>query len=372
MNLNEAIKTLKKNGFILEWSLDGANEEMRLEKFSEYLYKVRELLVRKGFSRGKQADNYDELHDIAHKYCRLGYSIEDCANKIIKDIKRKYIRYCITPAEYIDFRLFKKSKAEVLEYVSLEELLDTFSRSNRNLFPKDKYERYRLFSDFFHRDVIRIEGPEDKVKYMHFLEKNTCMVVKPIAGTKGHGVQILNSDDVGTIEALSEKTDLPVMIEQILSQGKELAAFHPSSINTLRVVTAINREGEVCVLFALLRVGQGESVVDNVGSGGLVCLIDHKAGIVTSDALYAHKYYKNHPDTGLKFADTRIPEWDRLIFTVKQAHESFAKQKLIGWDYAWTDHGWDLVEANPAPSFASYQTLSGKGIRPVLQEIMIL
>lgn len=87
MNLNEAIKTLKKNGFILEWSLDGANEEMRLEKFSEYLYKVRELLVRKGFSRGKQADNYDELHDIAHKYCRLGYSIEDCANKIIKDIK---------------------------------------------------------------------------------------------------------------------------------------------------------------------------------------------------------------------------------------------------------------------------------------------
>ena len=87
MNLNEAKKLLKENGYIVEWSLDGANEEMRLEHFGEYLYEVRELLVRKGFSRGKQADNYDELHDIAHRCCRLGKSIEDCAKEIILTIK---------------------------------------------------------------------------------------------------------------------------------------------------------------------------------------------------------------------------------------------------------------------------------------------
>ena len=50
-------------------------------------YEVRELLYRKGFSRGKQADNYDELHDIAHRCCRLGKSIEDCAKEIILTIK---------------------------------------------------------------------------------------------------------------------------------------------------------------------------------------------------------------------------------------------------------------------------------------------
>lgn len=63
------------------------DEDERLEKFGEYLYEVRELLVRKGFSRGKQADNYDELHDIAHRCCRLGKSIEDCAKEIILTIK---------------------------------------------------------------------------------------------------------------------------------------------------------------------------------------------------------------------------------------------------------------------------------------------
>lgn len=94
MDLNEAQKILNKAGYIVErYDLDydsvnsSFNKEKRLEKFGEYLYEVRELLVRKGFSRGKQADNYDELHDIAHRCCRLGKSIEDCAKEIILTIK---------------------------------------------------------------------------------------------------------------------------------------------------------------------------------------------------------------------------------------------------------------------------------------------
>ena len=94
MNIKEAITELEEHGYILErYDLDydsvnsSFDEEVRLEKFGEYLYNVRELLVRKGFSRGKQADNYDELHDIAHRCCRLGKSIEDCAKEIILTIK---------------------------------------------------------------------------------------------------------------------------------------------------------------------------------------------------------------------------------------------------------------------------------------------
>ena len=94
MNLKEAITELEEHGYILErYDLDydsvnsSFDEEVRLGKFGEYLYNVRELLVRKGFSRGKQADNYDELHDIAHRCCRLGKSIEDCAKEIILTIK---------------------------------------------------------------------------------------------------------------------------------------------------------------------------------------------------------------------------------------------------------------------------------------------
>ena len=94
MKLDEAKKILINAGYICErYDLDydsvnsSFDEDMRLEKFGEYLYEVRELLVRQGFSRGKQSDNYDELHDIAHRCCRLGKSIEDCAKEIILTIK---------------------------------------------------------------------------------------------------------------------------------------------------------------------------------------------------------------------------------------------------------------------------------------------
>ena len=96
MNLSEAKELLENNGYIFErYDLDydsvnsSFDEEERLEKFGEYLYEVRELLVRKGFSRGKQSDNYDKLHDIAHRCCRLGKTIEDCAKEIILTIKEK-------------------------------------------------------------------------------------------------------------------------------------------------------------------------------------------------------------------------------------------------------------------------------------------
>lgn len=87
MDLYEAKEILQNNGYLVEWTLDGANETFNLENFGEYLYEVRKILVTMGFSRGKQADNYDELHDIAYSYCAKGYKPEDCAKTIKNKIK---------------------------------------------------------------------------------------------------------------------------------------------------------------------------------------------------------------------------------------------------------------------------------------------
>lgn len=67
-----------------------------------------------------------------------------------------------------------------------------------------------------------------------------------------------------------------------------------------------------------------------------------------------------------------IPEWEKLCSIVCEIHQKHAKQYVFGFDMAWTKNGWDLVEVNPAPSFDSYQQLTGKGIRPYLKEIEML
>lgn len=66
---------------------NSVDQETRLAKFGTYLYEVRELLARNGFSRGKQADNYDRLHDIAWSCCSQGKSIADCAKEIRTQIR---------------------------------------------------------------------------------------------------------------------------------------------------------------------------------------------------------------------------------------------------------------------------------------------
>lgn len=85
--VDESIELLENAGYIVEWSMDDANETFNLEHFADYLYTVREILVKRGFSRGKQADNYDELHDIAYSCCAKGFNTEECAKMIINKIK---------------------------------------------------------------------------------------------------------------------------------------------------------------------------------------------------------------------------------------------------------------------------------------------
>ena len=126
------------------------------------------------------------------------------------------------------------------------------------------------------------------------------------------------------------------------------------------------------MLFALLRTGRADNLVDNVGSGGLISFIDIESGIVSSDGFFNHTYYERHPDTNEKFYGSQIPAWSELLSLVESAHRSLHGQSLIGWDFAWAENYYDLVEMNPAPSFDSFQIFTDHGIRPLLKRYKLI
>ena len=54
--------------------------------------------------------------------------------------------------------------------------------------------------------------------------------------------------------------------------------------------------------------------------------------------------------TGIKFSEIRVPEFDKVINTVKYAHKRLAHFKLIGWDMSVDIHGNPiLIEFNTCP-----------------------
>ncbi|MDO4459123.1 MAG: sugar-transfer associated ATP-grasp domain-containing protein [Clostridia bacterium] len=240
-----------------------------------------------------------------------------------------------------------------------------------NSFPRDKFERYKLFSKLFRRELIRIDfdgSSQEKEKFEKFIASHEEYMLKPVVGTKGHGVEKHNSDDFKTPDELKSSCAGAVILEELITQGEEMASFHPASINSCRFVSVINDKGEVSPLFVTIRTGRGGSVVDNVGAGGITALVDANTGVVCSDGLCEYEYFEKHPDTGVRYKGFRLPNYSELCSLVADGHKLRPQQKFIGWDFAWTDKGeWDCIEVNPGPAFISYQKLSGKGIRDLLK-----
>ena len=308
-----------------------------------------------------------ELNDAAETY----HAFEpDCKkSKIRKDMLHMYLSEATTMKEFLRFRFFKKTAAERKAYYLGAERKARFYHGAWNVFPRDKFERFQLFSSFYRRDVVEIRFDEDGSEdtYRSFCEKHDRFVAKPSKGTKGIGVRFVTVQEAPTAAALHDLVGGDCLLEEVIDQGDELAVFHPSSVNTLRIVSGASEQGEIIPLFAMLRTGRGKSIVDNVGSGGIISWVDLSSGVVLSDGLCENDWFEVHPDTGVRFKGTQIPDWDKVCGIVKEAHSTFRQQRLIGWDFAWTKNGWDVVEVNPSPSFQSIQVLMGRGIRPEIE-----
>lgn len=339
-------------------------------KWSDIKRKNRMILYVRRLKRSMTASFKKKVKNTANEYCKYVPEVE--RKQLMHEMYSFFRKYGAIPDAYEDFRLYGKSKGEIQDYMFPEERVRIFAVGKKNRFPKDKYSRYQLFRDFFHREVIKVDSPADEERYAKFIADKERFMAKPIEGDRGYGVMVVEKEQAPEFSQFMKIFKLPALLEEFIRQGKELAAFHPSSINTVRLLTAINKKNEPVVVYSLFRCGQGKSVVDNVGSGGMIMLIDPNTGRICTDALYQHKYYDKHPDTGLVFQGTQFPEWKSLIDTALRAHRTHKDQVLIGWDFSWTESGWEMVEANPSPSFASWQTLSGTGIRPRLKDLGIL
>ena len=161
----------------------------------------------------------------------------------------------------------------------------------------------------------------------------------------GHGVFYLE-DDRFEIESVIAKIDGDIVVQVPLRQHPAIGRLNPNSVNTIRIISLLTHYG-VKPYSSVLRIGVGESKVDNASSGGITC------GIEANGRLKAVAYSNNgtkfleHPTTGIKFDTVVIPSFDKAIEMVKYIHLRLPHFKLISWDIA-IDENEDpvLIEAN--------------------------
>ena len=294
---------------------------------------------------------------------------------LYNDMLSEFVTAWIRPVEYAKFELFHKSPEERRAYIPDHEEVTIFKRTEgSNILPDSKFERYLMFRKYFRRDVLCVDEQRSvsEEEYKKFIAGKETVVVKPLKGTKGHGVAMVSAKEIPGLSEFGNRFPGACLVEEMIMQGEELKKFHPESVNTVRFVTGMDHSGGFHNLFSLVRIGQGDSIIDNVAGGGLVALVDMEKGRICSSACRGTERFEYHPDTNVRIEGTEIPQWEELCSLVREIHFSQPGQRIFGFDMAWTTSGWDLVEINPAPSFDSYQELTGKGIRPYLQRTGIL
>jgi hypothetical protein len=206
-------------------------------------------------------------------------------------------------------------------------------------------------------------------------------VAKPALGVYGLGVQVLKRVPSGFLGRDGRGSEVEILAELLrdprwkrwvfqerLHPHEDLAALSGTqSLQTVRLLTFVDRAGRARSCHAILKIVAGGNTVDNYHDGetgnmfGLVDMATGGLGPVLglgADHLSPVRH-ERHPDTHRAFAGFVVPGWKDARALVERAAELFLPLRTIGWDVAITPSGPSLLEGNsffdtPGNEFAPY------------------
>lgn len=161
---------------------------------------------------------------------------------------------------------------------------------------------------------------------------------------------MLKIDDINSTEfkdLLIEKESTSFLLEEIVRNCDELASINPTSLNTVRATTLIQKDGTPRIMSIILRVGAPGSHVDNWGAGGVGYNFDIETGVCN---MYGrdkkNRPYVYHPGSNVQMIGFKLPRFEELKQYVYELTKVFPAARYVGWDIAITPKGFDLIEMN--------------------------
>ena len=195
---------------------------------------------------------------------------------------------------------------------------------------------------------------------------------KPLDGEEGKGIFIVEEKDgvlycdgITTNEEkiMSKLTEKRYIVQTFIEQHKSMSQLHPESINTIRLVTVKGlKDGEIHVLPSILRIGTGDSVVDNTSQGGIAVGIDLDTGFLKKFGFYKPQYGLKadvHPNSNVRFETFQIPYFEEVKNKAIYFHSLLPQIHSVGWDIAIGEDGPVFVEGNDNWEITGPQSCNG-------------
>lgn len=315
-----------------------------------------------GKKLSRQIDANKELKLKKH-FTRLTKAEKDSIKSYWDGVKGLNLRY---------FELYKTSESQTIDpryipddiyYVIVDSYfnkpLDCLYIDDKNLydlfFPDIKQPQTiaRKEAGQFLSKSYKILSEEDVI--LECIKVEQVVIKKSTNANGGHDIQFWKYDGQlqSSIDVLKGmlRAKYDFIIQECVTQHFEIAKLHPSSINTIRILT-LNWHGKVYVLSSIIRMGANGSNVDNGHSGGIFCGINDDGRLKRCAYTYmtGEKFENTHPTTGAVFSDSVIPNFNRckeLVVNLAPRLTSFSR--LTSWDLSVNENGDPiLIEVNLA------------------------
>ena len=311
-------------------------------------------------------------------------NIDDIISKSLSSKERRSIYLDIIYAnfkcsasisDYFNYEFFKKTGMERKEFITEEHsrwLWFAFNDEKYRTILGEKFYTYDNLHEYFRRDFLFINKDVNQQTFLEFCYKHQEIFIKPSNSSWGRGARRIKiNQGVNLDDLYHECLEKQMIIEEVIVQHPKLAAFHPASVNTIRINTVITKKGPK-IMSAVFRMGNCGSIVDNNHGGGIFAAICLQSGIISTPGIDKfHKRYVEHPVSNLQIVGFQIPNWEEMkAFAIEMALV-VRQKRCIGWDIRLSETPQCiLVEANTMPGFILQQAADQIGKLSLYEEAL--
>ena len=195
------------------------------------------------------------------------------------------------------------------------------------------------------KTIVRKIGSQILDENYNILSKNDALrliqlekevICKPtLESGSGRDIRFWKTvDDKNDIkDFLEDNSQQDYIVQALVRQHDGMNKIHQNSLNTIRICSLLWND-TVYILSSCMRMGVGDSRVDNVTAGGISCGISSDGKLDKyAYAYYSGKKFEMHPQ-GLVFNGYCIPGYAKAVNLVKQAHPLTPHFRLVSWDIA--------------------------------------
>lgn len=312
---------------------------------------------------------------------RTGWERDEAEAKFMDASKRTGC----TAKEYLMYKLYERTNEEQETFYLSEHqgvLHQKYAASKEFVqLIRNKEQTNHYFAEYIRRPWC-VNTKVSLEEFRTIFKDSKRIIYKPVGGHCGYGIEAFEVNDDNMEDVYKHLLSLPeAVIEEYIVQHEKMKSLSPSSVNSLRFVTISSKsvpvggEGKTLeVIYSIVRIGRGGSIVDNLHSGGMVANVNLETGVLeTHGSDHENHVYITHPDTGTVIKGFEVPYFKEALEMVKEAIETKQVEGYIGWDIAISENGPMLLEINNRPGADGLQTpyaQDGIGMKHVMKKYM--